>query len=186
MLRRLRPPADGTKNWREDPYADLLADLDRFTLSGVALGDEIEGLSFLGPSATGAFDYPHKGLRFDVDDTRLEGFMLALREGVELGPGTSGATRTQAFAGRIRIRKRDFLPHELNTEKDFRSTWGDPYWRDEDEDEILLFYEFPVCEVQVELSLEGNAQILIVATPPLLSDPDQRARYGVTKPWPVT
>jgi len=172
-----------TAGWREDPGLQLVADLEVFELNGVGFGDDVEGLRFLGPSETRWYDYPSKGLQLDVDSKgRLEGLVLALRGGVYLGP--TKPERVRQFAGRIRLNGRDWAPLELRGESDFIATWGEPYWRDEDEDEKLLFFEFDQCEVQVELTLEGVPQVLIVTSEPLMADPAQRDSYGVTKPWP--
>jgi hypothetical protein len=172
-----------TSAWREELGFLLVADLDRFELNGVGFGADIEGLRFLGPSESKWFDYPSKGLQLDVDSgARLEGLVLALRGGVYLGQAKPEHVRQ--FAGRIRMNGRDWTPAELRSESDFVAAWGEPYWRDEDEDETLLFFEFDQGEVQVELSLEGVPQVLIVTPEPLMADSAQRESYGVTKSWP--
>lgn len=168
--------------WREEKVL-LVADLDRFELNGVGFGEPVEELRFLGPSASGAFDYPAKGLQLDVDSAgRLDGLALALRRGAYLDQASP--ERVREFSGRIRVRGRDWAPNELNGESDFVVAWGQPYWRDTDEDETLVFFEFGRCEVQVELTLDGVPQILIVTPHPLMADPTQRESYGVTEPWP--
>lgn len=179
LFRRRRHPSH---EWREDRKVQLIVDLDRFELSGVGLGEDIARLSFLGRSESRFFDYPSKGLQLDVDDGSLAGFSLALRRDVYLGTQVGG--RVQRFAGRIRMKGRDWEPHELRGERDFVEVWGAPYWRDEDEDEILLFFEFPNREITVELSLQGVPQVLIVSRQPLMADAEQRERYGVTASWP--
>lgn len=182
ILDAFRRPADPTERWREDLKVGLLADLDRFELNGVAFGEEVERLSFLGRSESRPFEYPSKGLLLDVDEPSLDGFVLALRRDADLGAPTG--RRVQPFAGRVRIGGRDLEPHELRGEGDFVGAWGDPFWRDEDEDEVLLFFEFPDREIQVELSLDGVPLVLIVSPAPLMADPEQRAQYGVDKAWP--
>lgn len=162
----------------------LVADLDRFELCGVGIGDEVERLAFLGRSDSGAFDWARKGLTFDVEDRHLDGFVVALRAGALLGSARESDVRQ--FTGRVRMGGRDWRPDELDAERRFTDAWGEPFWRDEDADEILLFFEFPQGEVQVELSLTGVPQIVIASPHPLLADPEQRASYGVTKPWPTT
>jgi hypothetical protein len=178
-FRRVRDP---TREWSHDPTVPLLAELDRIELCGVGMGDEVDRLSFLGPSHSGDFDYPSAGLRLDVDGGVLEGFLVALRRGAYLGPVDH--TEVRPFAGRLRIGGRDHAPLELRGEQDFIAAWGAPYWRDQDEDEVLLFFERPDSEVQVELSLDGVPSVALVSSVPLMADPEQRARYGVTKPWP--
>lgn len=160
----------------------LLADLDRLELSGTKFGDDIATLSFLGFSQTGSFDYPAKGLRLDAENGRLVGFVLALRDEAYLGP--TEETRVREFPGQIRIGGRNLYAHQLTTEAQFESAWGEPYWRDEDPDEILLFFEFAEGEIQIELSLEGVPRVIVVTPQPLMADPEQRSRYGVNRRWP--
>lgn len=171
-----------TSGWREDRSIPLLADLDRLALNGTGFDDEVTGLEFLGPSDSRGFDYPSKGVQLEVGDGLLEGLVLALRDGAYLG--RSDESRVRAFAGRIRMNGRDLAPQDLRAESDFSAAWGEPYWRDEDEDEILLFFELDRGEVQVELSLAGVPQVLVVTPDRLMADPEQRRQYGVTKPWP--
>ena len=70
-----------------------------------------------------------------------------------------------------------------SSESDVQALFGQPYWRDQDEDEIILFYEFPGVEWQIEFDLVGALKHLRVGRP-LLADAEQRAAYGVTKHWP--
>ncbi|MDH3456907.1 MAG: hypothetical protein OER90_08700 [Gemmatimonadota bacterium] len=170
-----------TQHWVEDRSVSLVADFDTFCLCGVALGDVVEGLGFLGP-AVQAYDFPRKGLVLDVADSRLEGFCVALSDAAtDLFPMNVQAI--SAFRGVIRAGGRDWHPRELAREADFRELWGEPYWRDVDDQEILLFFELRDREIQVELTLAGMPKALIIGKP-LLADPDQRTAYGVTKPWP--
>jgi hypothetical protein len=161
-----------------------VADLDRFELCGVGFRDEIARLSFLGPSSDEAFCYPAKGLSLDSEDGLFEGFVLALRRGVHLCSDTP--ERVHPFAGRVRIAGRDWAPQELTGSSDFLEAWGDPYWRDEDDNEILLFFEFAGHEIQVELGLDGVPLVIVACSPPLMADPEQRRSYGVTNDWPPT
>lgn len=183
MLEFLRWRPHPTKHWREDRSVPLLADLDRFELGGVGLGAEIERLSFLGRSESRFFDYPRKGLQLDADeDGCFAGFSLALRRDAYLAAHLRG--RVRAFPGYIRVKGRKKQPHEFRDERDFVEGWGEPYWRDEDDEEILLFFEFPGREITVELSLEGVPQVLVISTQALMADAAQREQYGVTAPWP--
>lgn len=182
ILGRFGRAANPTAGWREDLRTPLLADLDRFELSGVGFGEPVAPLSFLGPADTALLEYARKGLRLDVDDGRLSGVTIALRRGVYLGPSPSG--EVLPFAGRLRIGGADRAPAELRGEDDFAVVWGRPFWRDEDEEEVLLFFEFPGREIQLELSLEGVPRVLVVSPEPLMADSGQREAYGVDRSWP--
>ena len=70
------------------------------------------------------------------------------------------------------------------TEKSFVTFFGEPYWQDQGDWEIFLFYEFIDCEWQVEFDLDGRFQRLLLTDSPFMSDEQQRQAYGVTRFWP--
>ncbi len=88
------------------------------------------------------------------------------------------------FSGWFRYRGRRLDLSEETTERELIAFFGSPYWRDQDEDEVIPFYEFGECEWQIEMSLKDWLSVFVIA-PPILADPQQRAAYGVTKPWPA-
>ena len=88
------------------------------------------------------------------------------------------------FAGVCRHRGQ-VLPLKAGTsEPGIRKYFGEPYWRDEDEDEVLLFYEFKNLEWQIEISRREGLTTILALTPPLMAERKQRDAYKVTKPWP--
>lgn len=182
LLDRLRRRRNPTADWREDRSVRLIADLDRFELSGVGFGDPLARLSFLGPSESAFLDFHRKGLQVDVTDARLDGFTLALGAGAFLGGSSSHPVRP--FVGTLRIKGRELRPEELRTETDLVALWGSPFCRNEDDDEILLFFEFADGEIQVESTRQGRPRVLIAIQQPLMADPEQRRAYGVDAPWP--
>ncbi len=166
--------------WRENPLVPLEVDLDRHRLGPVALGDPIEKLSFLGPGRRSGADkswveYPMKGLTFGAKDAALDWFTVFLQP--------SPAARFGAFRGRLKFRGSPLAPAAFASEPEAVRLFGEPYWRDADEDEALLFYEFGPVEWQLEVAPSGAVTALTVS-PPLLADPEQRAFYKVSKPWP--
>lgn len=176
--RELRSP---TRRWVEDRSVSLMVDLDAVTLCGVGVGDGVDRLQFLGP-AIEEYAFPAKGLVLNVADGRLDGFCVALSEAAtDLFPAS--VETISAFRGSVRAKGREWHPHELARQSDFQELWGEPYWHDIDTHEVLLFFEFRDREIQVELTLAGRAKAILAGTP-LLADPEQRAAYGVTKPWP--
>ena len=70
------------------------------------------------------------------------------------------------------------------TESTFIDRFGDCYWRDQDDKESILFYEFPNREWQVEFDTQSLLKRIIVTSNPLMARKDQREAYGVTRPWP--
>lgn len=96
------------------------------------------------------------------------------------------APELPAFTGRIRYAGRLHPLTTATTKVEVLSILGPPYWIDEDADETILFYEFGEIEWQIEFDENEFLKVLLVATPPLLEDPEQRRAYGVTRDWPPT
>src|SRR5436190_15645553 len=164
--------------WREDPSIPLVLDLDAHQLCGVGIGDSLERLSFLGRGKlhSSHASFPDKGLAFGCgQELRIEEISVFFGHQAEPDGG--------AFPGIFRSRN---LPCPLSREtmeRDLCLTFGEPYWRDQDDDETILFYEWGDREWQVELAGDGCLKCLVIGVP-ILADLDQRAMYQVTKPWP--
>jgi hypothetical protein len=177
LLRYLLPWLNPTRAWKEDGRLALVVDLDHNCLSGIRAGDSVEKLSLLGPATVMAsgLAWPHKGIDVTVSDGRIQELSFCFGHAAEPGKG--------AFPGSFRYGGVPVRLSNASSESDIRVVFGPPYWRDQDEDEIILFYEFPGVEWQLELDLVGTLKHLRVGLP-LLADAEQRAAYGVTKRWP--
>lgn len=72
------------------------------------------------------------------------------------------------------------------TEKDILEAFGEPYWIDRSDGEVILFYEYQrgTIELQFEFSDGKALSAITLARNGVLSRADQREAYGVTKPWP--
>jgi hypothetical protein len=66
------------------------------------------------------------------------------------------------------------------------SIFGEPYWTDTDNSEIILFYEFQesTTELQFEFPDGEHLEFITLMKGGILSKQEQRESYGVTKPWP--
>jgi hypothetical protein len=137
----------------------------------------VEKLTVLGPAKTtpSGFAWPHKGIDVTSSDGKIQELGFYFDHAAEPGKG--------AFAGRFQFGGVPVGLSNATGESDVQALFGQPYWRDQDEDEIILFYESLGGEWQLEFELGGNLKHLRVGTP-LLADADQRSAYGVTKPWP--
>ena len=64
--------------------------------------------------------------------------------------------------------------------------FGEPYWIDRSDGEVILFYEYAwgSLELQFEFPEATSLRFITVAVEGILSTKKQRDRYGVTKPWP--
>jgi hypothetical protein len=121
------------------------------------------------------FAWSHKGIDVLAHDRRIWEMGFYLGHPAEPGHG--------AFAGCFRFGGSPVRLSKELRESGVQSLFGPPYWRDRDEGEALLFYEFPGVEWQLEFALDGTLKYLQLGLP-LLADAGQRAAYGVTKPWP--
>jgi hypothetical protein len=72
------------------------------------------------------------------------------------------------------------------TPEEILSYLSAPYWKATDDDETILFYEFQQgkIELQFEFPNKHNLGFLTLSRDGVLSKPDQRKAYGVTKEWP--
>jgi hypothetical protein len=180
LFRRSQNP---TSDWERPPGLQLTFDLESSALNGVALGQPLASLSFLGPAEDrtsvlcGEYGYFSLGLVVDChnDKNVVDGFELVNRD--------LDASRYQAFVGDCRCGGAG-LRLDRVTPTFLQERFGPPYWKNEDDDETILFYEFPGVEWQVELGPEARLNRIVVTNEILMADEVQRANYGVTKGWP--
>ncbi|NQT53790.1 hypothetical protein HQ576_17165 [bacterium] len=175
---------DHSRDWTRDPTLDLTLDLDANTLNGVAIGAPVDGLAMLGRMED----------RYQLRQQRLafHSLGLALRVdpqgrlwGVEVFVGDDSDMRYEPFAGTILYRGHP-APLAVMDEDAAHQVFGEPYWRDGmDEDEVVLFYEHPAVEWQLEFRGDPmRLQVLTVTEERVMASPEQRTLYGVTAPWP--
>jgi hypothetical protein len=155
----------------------LVIDLDRHQLSGVGIGDPVERLSFLGPAVVGVgFEFREKGVIVSPTSVDQLWEFSAILTPV-------GREHVLPFAGSFQFRGNRLALTPSTREADLLRLFGPPYWRDQDDDEVILFYEHGPVEWQLELSPDGALQAVTIGTP-LMAEPEQRAAFKVTKPWP--
>jgi hypothetical protein len=80
-------------------------------------------------------------------------------------------------------------PLQLSTQTamaDVQSLFGEPYWVDQDSDEVILFYEYQNGDVELQFEFPGRVHLgfITLATHGVLSNAEQRKAYKVAKPWP--
>ena len=146
-----------TRGWAEDTSVPLVLDLDNNALSGVALGDPLTDLSFLGPlpldsvlfygqlplgrlrSTRGAIEvgyfvlqYHGKGLSVAAADGAVESLTTYL------APSDDGAFDT--FRGSLRHRCGEWPVGSVATEADILAVFGRPAEQDELEGQLRLTY----------------------------------------------
>jgi hypothetical protein len=170
-------------SWQSVPGFEIQLDLDTHAICRCRIGDPIEWLSPLGPPEDSKslreqrYRYYSKGMDIGEEEGKVADFIVFWID--YLGTGF------KPFKGLVISRGKRIELDSRTTEKDFVNLFGDPYWRDQDEEEIILFYEFQGdIEWQVEFTQEGNLKALRVVWPPLMAEAAQRELFGVNLPWP--
>jgi hypothetical protein len=184
LLDKFRSKSNPTDVWKAGAASVSQIDFDFSThsLSGIKLGDSSPLLWKLGPpedkteSRQGGFCYHTKGFRADVENGLITGFTLFWNQAMH--------RPFEKFHGVCRYRGQVLPLKAGSLEPEIIGFFGEPYWRDEDEDEVILFYEFKNVEWQIEISRCEGMTTFVVITPPLMADAQQRGAYKVTKPWP--
>ena len=179
FLRSLFRSSNPTKGWKEDRAVAVVIDLDRHRLSGFGIRDRLAGLSFLGPATAdgSVLTFPSKGITVGFANGLITWFAAYVAASPEEG--------IERFCGVFQYRGRRIDLSEGTAERETVTIFGPPYRRDQDAEEVILFYEFGEHEWQIEMSLNDRLRGFVIA-PPILADAKQRAAYGVTKPWPST
>ena len=177
-----RGPHDLTRDWQRAAALRLEFELDTGRLNIANLGDDYDAVSFLGSSedrrsaSAGMFYFHSLGVHVEClnDDWEITDVLILFRVDVP---------NFQPYTGRILFRGQEVNLANA-TERSFLAQFGECYWRDADDDEPILFYEFPDLEWQVEFEPDGVIKGVNVTNRPLLANDEQRDRYGVTKPSP--
>jgi hypothetical protein len=180
VFQSLFGPKNPTKDWQRANDLRLTFDLECGKLNWVGLGERLDRLSFLGPVEDrsglrqGEHRYFSLGLSVDCrsNDDTVDEFELVQKD--EYVP------RYRPFPGAVQFHGETLSLVQLTEEFCVR-TFGPPYWKDQDDYEIILFYEFPNREWQVELALDGTLNRIIVTRNPIMGDRRQRKAYGVDK-----
>jgi hypothetical protein len=183
MFNFLFGPKNPTKDWQRDSSLRLAFDLESGKLNGIGFGERLDRMSLLGPAEdrsalkSGQCRYLSLGLAvgWEEEEQTIDCFEI-----IQKDPYVSSC---RPFPGICQYRGEHLDLGQL-TEVWFAEQIGPPYHRDEDDEEIILFYEFPGREWQVELDLNGTLNRIIVTSRPLMADEQQRDTYGVDRPWP--
>lgn len=173
---------DPTRHWQGT--GGLVPDVDFSThaLCGVKIGDPAAWLTKLGrcedqaAAKEGEFRWYTKGFAVDVDDFAVSAFIVHFDD--------DRGESYHPFSGRCVLDGREVTLSPKTTENDFVKIFGAPYWRDLDSDEVILFYEFGQTEWQVEFTKDRTLRLVLVLSPPMLEDEEQRKTYKIDRPWP--
>jgi hypothetical protein len=188
VLWRAANAPDPSAAWPAAPNLQVVFDTATHRLCGVSLGSDIHSATRFGPPENRhpardlAYDYYQRGLSLRTEDGAIVEFLLVFLQSWGFSHGTKPFA---PFTGTIE-RNGENLPITPRTTLDeFVALFGEPWWRDDDDEETILFYEFrPNVEWQVEFNPQQELAAWTITSPPLMAGEDQRRAYNVTKPWP--
>lgn len=182
IIDRLFYGSDPSRDWVADPLVPLEFDFSLHALCGVRIGNPFLSLTILGPAedrkaaGKGLLRYFSRGVEVEVGEGRVRSIRLVWEDEFDEG--------FRPYPGACRFGAEPVPLSAATREEEIVACFGPPFWRDEDEDEIILFYEFSHIEWEIEFRPGGTLKSILVLTPPLLAGEEQRKAYGVTKPWP--
>lgn len=170
-----------THSWPPRGEQSLTFDLDAGSLNHCELGQPLESLSFLGPDEgrlfrSGFFCYYSLGIGVDCDfrEYMIDTYQIVLRDPDE--------PKYQSFQGCVIGNGHTVDLSTLTLDK-CEQELGEYFWLDQDEEESIVFYEFPGLEWELEFDATGFLNRLILTNDPLLADEKQRKAYNISKPW---
>jgi hypothetical protein len=183
MLEYFFGPRNPTRTWPPGVDQTITFNLDNASLNAVCLSESLDLLSFLGPDEdrksfrNGEVLYPSKGLaiRFSPRSHSLVEYRIVQSDPLD--------DRFLPFRGTVLVNGRSVSLAALQPAR-FVDEYGDFYWRDTDDDESILFYEFVGMEWQIEFDRGSHLKCITVTNEPIMCDEVQRIAYGVTAPWP--
>lgn len=177
LLNRRDPSAE----WTADPGRALALDLEASSLGGVATGDPVERLAFLGrpenpwPSRGASYLWHGRGFQVGVEAGRVDCFIF-------YWPKDGGLPRP--FAGPVSWRGKPLALGASTRREDLERLFGPPYHAQEADDEPVIYYEHGDVEWQIEFRGDGGLREWMLVSPGLYADPAWRSKHGLTKPFP--
>lgn len=150
---------DPTTNWATEPGLVVEVDLEPASLMGVKLGEPVEKLFRLGPvedrdsAQVGELRYFSRGVMVEVEKGKLDAIFVVFAEGFE---GYS------AFRGVVKF-EGDAIDVSAATDlQAIQEMFGEPENRDDDDDEIVLYFREEGAAWEFEFSPLGLLRCLTV------------------------
>ncbi len=94
--------------------------------------------------------------------------------------------RLKAFSGKFTKSGTALDLNTKTTEAMIVELFGEPYWTDRSDGEVIMFYEYlhGTVELQFEFSDGRALSFITLSRSGVLSIEEQRKLYKVNKPWP--
>lgn len=147
-------------------------DLEVFSINNSILDKAISGSDsfFTYFNTNEVLDIPEDGIEIGLKDNLLDYVCLNI----------------ESFKGEFYLNGDELILNVKNTPQDIIDVFGEPYWTDRSDDEIILFYEYKkgFIELQFEFSDSIHLSYITLMCNGVLSTQDQREAYNVNKQWP--
>lgn len=157
---------------RDHPSGDLKVDLGTFEFGASQIGEVPAEADFFAQPLrdSGVLDLAKQGIELRGKDGRLDSAFLTL----------------ETFGGEFSLHGSAISLGPDTREAEVIGLFGEPYWIDRSDGEVILFYEYAqgALELQFEFPESEGLGFITVAVEGILSDEKQRSGYGVNKPWP--
>lgn len=150
----------------------LIIDLSTFRIGGTPLGKEAWDGDFFSQALA----------KEAILANESAGYELAAEDGSLI----SAFITLARFQGSFIIKDQLTAITQKTNKEEILSLFGEPYWTDLDDDEIILFYEYQEGSIELQFEFLNGQELTYITLIKngVLSDPTQRKSYGVTKPWP--
>ena len=165
------------KDTSPDPESDsgggrFAIDLGTFQVGDTVLGQQPAGSDFFAKPLrkSDVFEDASKGIELGTKDGVLDYAFLTI----------------ERFDGEFRLNGASAEVSKNSTEAMIKARFGEPYWIDRSDGEMIMFYEYAAgtIELQFEFPGEGSLGFVTLSRNGVLSTEEQRKLYGVDKPWP--
>jgi hypothetical protein len=147
-------------------------DLVKFTVGHSELGKPLSQSDFFTEHLRSSDVYKDEENGFEVgtEDHVLDYIFLTLN----------------SFSGQFLFGGTPLTAESIGTEEQIEEVFGEPYWVDRSDGEVIMFYEYNsgTIELQFEFSDGRNLTYVTIARNGVLSTEEQRRAYGVDKAWP--
>ncbi len=170
---------------RKDRFKDVIANLQVDVLRGKC-GDSVLGKP---PSRSdffyeslmekGEFHSQKWGFGIDLDDLcrdytfgKIDCFNIA----------SNFYPETEGFPGIVLANGKPFDMANANREM-VVDALGAPWWEDNNHDDVILYYELPEFEIQIDLGTNNKLVDILLVKDRCMEDEELRESLGVTKPW---
>ena len=162
----------GSEKYKSPGYQPCKIDLRLFTFDNIKLSNVIPDNHYL-------YDYLKQNEVYE-----------SIENGIEIGTNNNSLdyifVTLDSFNGSFLLNKKPLkLSFDFNPD-DILEKFGDPYWVDDSDNEIIQFYEYEngEIELQFEYSNRTNLSHITMLSEGVLSSQEQRDHYHVTNRWP--